>query len=178
MASAARVDAQETRSPADDARLHLGPLALTPSISVTSLGVDDNVFNDAENPRRDTTAALGPATNFWVKAGRSRLSGKASSQYLYFKDYENQRGWNTNDEGRWEMPFSRITPFVTGAYINTRERPGYEIDARVRQATKTAGLGVSLRVSGKTEVRVDTKRSRIAFDERSEERRVGKECRL
>ena len=167
MASAAPVDAQETRSPGDEARLHLGPLALTPSIAVTSVGLDNNVFNDVENPKRDTTAAIGPATSFWLRAGRSRLSGKASSQYLYFKDFANQRGWNTSDEGRFEVPLTRITPFATGAYTSTRERPGYEIDARVRQVARSAGLGVGLRLSGKTDVVLEARRSHIAFDERA-----------
>ena len=167
MASAARVDAQETRSPGDEARLHLGPLALTPSITVTSVGIDDNVFNDFENPKRDTTAAVGPAMNFWLRAGRSRLSGKASSQYLYFKDFENQRGWNSSNEGKWEVPFARITPFATGSYTNTRERPGFEIDARVRQLARSAGIGIGLRLSGKTEVVVDAKRTQLKFDERA-----------
>src|SRR5207249_3147817 len=107
---------------------------------VSNLGVDNNVFNASDNPLSDTTAAVGPAINVWSHAGPVRLSGKSAGQYLYFKTYENQRSWNTNQDLRLELPMARLTPFAAGAYVNTRSRPGYEIDSRARAATNTATL--------------------------------------
>src|SRR5207302_9793304 len=87
--------AQET-SPGDTARFHFGPLALTPSIAITNIGVDQNVFNDPDNPKKGTTASVGPAVDWWMRAGRSRLSAQSSGQDLYSKEYENERAWNTS----------------------------------------------------------------------------------
>src|SRR5262249_21335666 len=41
-------------SPAD-ARFHVGPLGITPTITLSNFGIDNNVFNDADHPQQDTT---------------------------------------------------------------------------------------------------------------------------
>jgi len=164
--TASRASAQtEEADPADSARFRLGALRFTPSITLTNLGVDTNVFNDANNPQRDTTAAIGPAVNLWLKAGRSRLSGKVSGQYLYFNNYDSQRSWGTSDEGKWEVPLGRVTPFLTGSFVDTRQRSGYEIDAYARQRNTSVGLGSDLLFGGKTTVSVSGKHDTVKFDE-------------
>jgi len=160
-----RASAQETPDPAEAGRFRLGPLRFTPSIALTSLGLDDNVFNEDLDPKQDTTAAVGPAVNLWMKLGRSRMTGKASGQYLYFSKYTNQRAWNTTDEGRWEVPLSRLTPFITGLYANTKERPGFEIDSRAHLRSHAVGLGTEFRLSSKTSAVLTATRSDFAFDE-------------
>jgi hypothetical protein len=152
--------------PSETARFHWGVLRFTPSIAVSNLGVDSNVFNTADDPKQDTTAAVGPAVNLWMNLGPARLSGKGSGQYLYFRTYGNQRAWNTDDELRLDVPMARFKPFVAGRYVNTRQRPGFEIDARARAATDHAKVGAELRASGKTTFVVSGERSNIAFDER------------
>ena len=124
------------------ARFRFGALRFTPSIALSNLGVDNNVFNEADNPKQDTTAAVGPAVNLWLNMGKSRLSGTLSGQYLYYKEYENQRAWNTVNDGQWELPLSRIKPYVNGAWSDVKDRPGYEIDARVRLKEQRAGVGL------------------------------------
>ena len=165
VAGAFRTSAQTETDPSEAARFRLGVLRFTPSIRVSNVGFDNNVFNDADDPRQDTTAAVGPGVDLWLKMGRSRLSGKASGQYLYFDQYENQRSWNTNVEGRWELPLSRIAPFVRGRRNNTKDRPGYEIDSRVRLIQQEGGAGTSVRLSGKTSLIVEGARTRHRFDD-------------
>ena len=160
-----RAAAQDLPDTAEAGRFRLGPLRFTPSISLTSLGIDDNVFNESLDPKQDTTAAVGPAVNLWMKLGRSRMTGKVSGQYLYFSKYDNQRAWNTTDEGRWEVPLSRLTPFIMGVYANTKERPGYEIDSRAHLRSQAVGLGTEMRLSARTSAVLTTTRSDFAFDE-------------
>jgi hypothetical protein len=143
-------DRSAPADPGDTARFQWGPLRFTPSIAVSSLGMDNNVFNSAVDPKRDTTAAVGPAVNLWLKMGPARLSGKSSGQYLYFKTYDNQRAWNTGEELRIDLPLTHFRPFAAGSYANTRDRPGYEIDSRSRSAINTATVGTELRLTGKT----------------------------
>jgi len=151
--------------PAETGRFRLGPLSFTPSIAVTSLGLDDNVFNEAAEPKRDTTAAIGPATRFWMKLGNSRVSGQISGQYLYFRRYDRERAWNTLNEARWDLGLGRVTPFLTGTYANTRERPGYEIDARARRRDQNVTAGSQITLSGKTTLVASAQWSRLEFDE-------------
>jgi hypothetical protein len=164
--SASVARAQDETDPAEAARFKIGTLRFTPSIVLSNLGVDNNVFNEADDPKQDTTAAIGPAVNLWMKMGKSGLSGKLSGQYLYFKEYENQRAWNTVNDGKWEVPLSRITPFITGAWSDVKDRPGYEIDSRVRLKEQKAGAGSGIRLSGKTELRAGFQRGFFRYDDK------------
>ena len=155
----------QDEDPADTARFRFGALRFTPSISLTNVGVDTNVFNEVENPKRDTTAALGPSVNLWMKLGRSRVSGKVTGQYLYFAQYDSQRAWNTSDEARWEVPLGRITPFATGNYANARQRQGYEIDTYARQRTTAVGLGADVDLGGKTKLTLLGTHGAFSFDQ-------------
>src|SRR5712691_10833261 len=60
--------------PVTSARIRLGPFGITPSIALTNLGVDSNVFNSLENPQQDFRFTLSPQVNSWFRAGRSRTS--------------------------------------------------------------------------------------------------------
>lgn len=150
---------------AEEARFHLGPLGVTPSIALSNIGVDDNVFNEPIDPKRDSTAAFGPAGDFWLRVGPSRLKVRSQAQYLYYNKYDNQRSWNTVSDGKWDFPFARVTPFITGNYTNTRQRPGFEIDSRAHQRVWDIGAGTSVRLSGKTRVVFSGSRSTVEFDE-------------
>lgn len=140
-------------------------MRFTPWISLTNVGIDDNVFNESGDPKLDRTAAIGPAVSLWMNLGRSRLTGKASGQYLYFDKYENQRAWNTSDEAQLEFNLGHLRPFVGGAYANTKDRPGYEIDSRARLRSETAILGSEVRISSRTSVLLKGSRARFAFNE-------------
>jgi hypothetical protein len=156
--------AQQPVEPSEAARFRWGALRFTPSLAITDVGIDNNVFNEAEHRKQDTTAAIGPAAALWMNLGRGRLSGKASGQYLYFKEYENQRSWNTNVDMRLQFPLVRIKPFVAGTYVNTRERPGFEIDSRARRRDQTVSIGTDIRLSGKTSFVVSAGQARFAYD--------------
>jgi hypothetical protein len=163
---AAPLSAQDALPPdgGDAARFHLGPLGLTPSIAVSNVGVDSNVFNETDNPKSDTTAAIGPATDLWLGMGGSRLKATVGAQYLWFGQYDNERGLNLTDTGRWELPLSRFTPYLQGSYIDTKDRPGYEIDSRARRKDTTFGFGTAFLFSPKTSVDVGVQRLRSQYD--------------
>ena len=163
-ATAAQAQDQD-QDPADAARFRVGVLRFTPSIAISNLGVDTNVFNDADNPRQDTIGAVGPAVDLWLKTGPARLSGRASGQYLYFNKYENQRAWNTNLEGRWEWPLGRLMPFVSGVHADNKDRPGFEIDSRVRLQREQIRVGTPLRITGKTRLVFEAARETSRYDQ-------------
>ena len=157
--------AQEPEDPFESARFRLGPVRFTPAIQITSLGHDSNVFNEVDDPKGDTTAAFGPAIELWMRPFGTRLNAKLGGQYLYFKEYGDQRAWNTSNEARWEVPLARLTPFISGTYLNTRERQGYEIDSRSRRRDDSVTAGASLLLSGKTAVVVSYRQFNVKYDE-------------
>src|SRR5688572_13832103 len=95
----------------------------------------------------------------------TRLSARFGGQYLYFKEYDNQRAWNSSSEAKWEVPLARLTPFVAGTHVNSRERQGYEIDSRSRRRDTSVTAGSSLRLSGKTSFLVSFRQFDAKYDE-------------
>jgi hypothetical protein len=149
--------------PEELGRLRFGPIRFTPAVTVSQLGVDTNVFNEAVDPKQDTTAAFGPKADFWMRVGRGLLSGEAGLEYFYFQKYDSQRSFGTNERLRYELPLGRLTPFGDLAYVNTRQRPGYEIDARARHTSLVGKGGADLRVGGHTVLRGSGGRERYRF---------------
>jgi hypothetical protein len=157
--------AQDPEDPFETARFRLGPVRFTPAFEITSIGHDSNVFNEAEDPKSDTTAAFGPVVQLWIRPGGTRLMAKVGGQYLYFKEFDSQRSWNTSNEGRWEVPLSRVTPFIAGSYVNSRERQGYEIDARSRRRDDSVTVGSRINFSGKTAIVMSFRRFNVEYDD-------------
>ena len=134
-------------------RFRLGFVRFTPSITLTNLGVDTNVFNELDDPKDDFTVTFGPKAEFWSRLGpRGHLYGNVGLDYQYFQEYGSQRGFGTADVVRFDYDLGRLTPFAEGAYTNTRIRPGYEIDTRARREDVSGRVGVSVRVLSKTKL--------------------------
>ena len=71
-----RATAQEEQEEDDfrsTARMRLGALYLTPTVVLTNLGVDTNVFNAAGEPQQDFTFSLSPHVDVWLPFGRRTL---------------------------------------------------------------------------------------------------------
>lgn len=143
--------------------VRVGPLRLTPSVSVTNVGIDSNVFNEVENPKRDFTATLTPKTGATLRLGRARVVANGAVDFVYLRRYASQRSRNLSNDIRLEMPLNRVVPYVARSSANTRGRFGNEIDARVHHLTSTTTFGTHIRVGGKTEVEVSALRSEIGF---------------
>lgn len=151
--------------PEAQGRFNLGFIRFTPSISVSNLGVDTNVFNELDDPKEDFTVSFGPRAEFWSRLGpRGRLYGNSGVDYQYFRDYDSQRSFGTSNIARLDYDLGRLMPFVQGAYTNTRVRPGYEIDERARHEQVSGRAGVSIRVQSKTRVHVWMTEQRFRFD--------------
>jgi hypothetical protein len=151
LASPAR--GQDLPAPEEAARFRFGPIRFTPVLNITNLGVDSNVFNEADDPKSDTTAVFGPLADYWVKLGRGRLIGQTKLDYFYFREYDTQRSFGTTNRLRLEVPLARLVPFAAGEYTNTRQRTGYEIDARARRTLVGGRAGVDLLLGGRTRLR-------------------------
>lgn len=144
--------------------MRLGPLAFTPTIAVSNFGIDTNVFNTLDDPKRDFTATLSPQAQFWLPLRRVRLGGTTQLTYVHYQQYASQRALNTRNEVRLELPLRWLTPYVSDTFINARERPGYEIDARARRVENTVTLGTDIRMGAKTSVGFAAGSTRVRFN--------------
>jgi hypothetical protein len=168
LALATTVQAQDApQDPSESARFHLGAIRFPPYLVIKDLGVDTNVYNenDAENPKQDTTATLGPGVNYWFKLGRARVAATSDLTYTWFHTYDDQRSLNTDNKGTVSLPLNRLTPFVDGLYNNGRRRVSFEIDARSYSTETGYGGGLDTRVTAKSTIRVEGHHEGYAFRE-------------
>jgi len=116
----------------DRVRVRIGPLWMNPTLSLTNAGIDTNVFNesDDQNPKRDLTLTVTPQTQAWLGMGRTWVTGVVKEDLVWFKKYSNQRTANHSYTVGWLIPLTRISFDVSGSWLTTHERPGFEIDAR------------------------------------------------
>ena len=82
---------------------------------------------------------------------------------LYFHEFESERSVNTDVLGRYEFRFNRLQPYASASWLDKKERPGYEIDARARRYEADYHAGGDLRVGSKSTVRLDFRHLDYSF---------------
>ncbi|MGE3277292.1 MAG: outer membrane beta-barrel protein [Vicinamibacterales bacterium] len=159
-ASAQQADAD----PVADAPVRIGALGLAPRVTLTNLGVDTNVFNEAGDARQDFTFTASPGTEAWLRLGRGLVTATGRVDLVYFQKYEAERSANLYSDVRFDYRANRLRPFVGVSGIRTRERPGYEIDARAQRIESGLQVGLAARVGAKSTVEVSAHRRRYQYD--------------
>ena len=147
--------------------IRLGPLWVKPTLAITNLGVDTNLFNesDANHPQSDVNLTLVPAVNMWLPFRSSWINGSVKEDLVSYKKFASEQSASTSSTLGWTIPLARITMVTTGSWLKTKERPGFEIDARAVRSELTYGGAVELRALSKTHVGVRAERREVAFDE-------------
>ena len=148
-----------------DARAHIGPFYLTPSILLKELGVDSNVFNAAGEQVSDFTISVGPKLDVWVPmARRALVQATAATDLVWYAKYDTERSIDPQLGLRTQIFLNRITLFGEGQIVNTRQRMNYEIDVRARQLRTDVAAGVDLRLTPKFSVEGSVRRGDTEFD--------------
>ena len=157
---------QDVPDPAADARIRFGPLALTPSVTLVNAGIDTNVFNEPAEagPKRDFTMTLEPKTDWWLRTGRTWFLGTVTEGLVYYNKYTSERSVNGLYKAGWFVPLTRLTFQANGTYVTTRERPGFEIDARSHRSETTVDGALEIRALSKTFIGIRGKREKIDYD--------------
>lgn len=147
-------------------RVRIGPLWMNPTVSLTNLGVDDNVFNEPDNlsPKRDVTFTVTPTTDLWLRMGRTWVNGSIKEDLVWYQTYATERAANSSYKLGWKVPLNRLVVDVGAAYLNSRERPGYEIDARALRTEAAYKGAVEIRALSKTFFGVRAERQQVDFD--------------
>ena len=158
--------AQDSSDLAADARVHLGPLAFTPTLTIVNAGIDDNVFNEPPiaGPKRDFTLTFEPKADWWLRMGRTWVLGNVTEGFVYYDKYADQRSINGFYKAGWLVPLNRLTLQANGSYLTSRDRPGFEIDARARRFETAFDGAIEVRALSKTFVGLKAKRQQIEYD--------------
>jgi hypothetical protein len=148
-----------------NSRMHLGPLYLTPALLLKQVGVDNNVFNQAAAPKSDFTMTVTPQADIALTfARRGLISATVGSDLVYYATYASERSIDPVVRVRGEAYAHRLTLFAEDSYVNTRQRPNYEIDVRSRHLENDALAGFDLRLTPKFSVELAGKRAIAKYD--------------
>ena len=153
----------------DDVRkeynVHAGPLYINPGILLKELGVDTNVFNQAGDQKSDFTFTITPKADVALPfSHRGLLRTTAAVDGVYYATYSSERSFDPQVIVRGEAYANRLTLFAQGEYLNTRQRPNYEIDLRSRHVESGLDAGVSLRASSRLTVELSGTAAKTRYD--------------
>jgi len=157
---AGRVDAVR-----EDAKLHAGPFYAKPLLLLKEVGTDSNVFNAAGEQQSDFTMTVAPQIDIWVPvARRALLKTTTGADLVYYAQYESERSIDPQLTLRAEGYLNRIMLFGESAYLNTRQRPNYEIDIRSRHVEDQLTAGANIAISPRLTVEVAARQLAIEYD--------------
>ena len=145
--------------------IHIGPLGLRPTVSITNVGNDSNVFNDADHPQEDFTATVVPRLAARLRGGRLLLSYGSATDMVYFKKFTSERSINFTTDLRLDANLGRLQPYVSAGWIDTKDRMNAEIDIRVPRTQRTLTAGARILLASRTAVVVSARRFTLNFDD-------------
>lgn len=154
--------AQEETAP--PAKVHrVGPFTVSPTVTLRDFGVDSNVYN-ATHPVSDFTFTVAPVVNATTRVRRAIVTLHSATDLVYFARQTTERSVNEQLSAGVRVPLGRIAFTGAASYLNTRQRPTEEIDARSRRVGRGAEAGVTVAVTPKLSAGVKAGYAKTAFD--------------
>lgn len=141
-----------------------GPLQIRPSILLKDMGLDENVFNEAVDPKRDFTFTLAPSAEVRLRMRRLALSYLSTTEYVYYRKYTSERGTNTASTVRMELDLGTLKPYGSISGLNSRSRVNGEVDERARHRDLTYGAGVAFKVGSRTNLLVNGTQTSVQYE--------------
>jgi hypothetical protein len=145
--------------------LRLGPFEIRPRLLFTNIGVDNNVFNEAENPKQDFTFVAQPDAELSVRPGRARLAWVTGAEFVYYHRYRTERSVNRSQVLSGELDLDWLRPFARYGTSHTSARPNTEIDIRARRHLMTYAAGTGVQLATRTSALFTLRGSRETYDE-------------
>jgi hypothetical protein len=159
--------AQDTppTDPLETMPIRLGPLGLSPTLTITNFGVDSNIFNDSANPQRDFTMTVTPRVQARLRNARVLWSGALATGLVYYKEFDEERSVDYESEGRVDVDLNWFRPYARAQVLDTRERLNAELDARAPRTQTTVAGGARVVLSPKFGLVVDARHAGLRSSE-------------
>lgn len=154
-----------TPSDPDTSLIRVGPFAISPSLLLRDVGRDENVFNERDNPRSDSTFTVVPRAEVVFKPRGMRVAYSAATEYVYYQKYASERSTNVSSAVRADFLLSWFQPYVLASGINTRQRLNQEVDERARHRERVYGGGLTIKAGTRLSFGASARTTRLRFDE-------------
>jgi hypothetical protein len=149
----------------DRVKVHVGPVMLSPTITFGNIGYDENVFDEATDPKRDFTVTASPKTEWWLPFMGTWFSGVVNEDLVWYQRYASERGTNTTLGVNWKAPTSRMTVDVGARRARLSDRLNFEIDARPDRLQRSYSASLALHVLPDTAIEISANKDEIDFDD-------------
>jgi hypothetical protein len=167
-----------------NARVLMDAVALAPTLRVTNLGWEDNVFHTADNVQGDFTATVSPAVQAWFRLPWMIVRSRSEVDFVYYREVSQFRSVDTENAGRVDLLLGPVRPFLAGDWANTRHRRyrlplldeggagegldprgrNLEIDDPVRRRDWSWNGGADVMLTGKSIIGVVARQSHLDYD--------------
>jgi len=144
--------------------VRFGPLGLAPSVALTNVGVDSNVFDDPSNPQDDFTATMAPKLTARLRTRKVLFSYTGAVNFVYFQRLSSERSIDSTTGVRADADFGRLQPYIDIGHVHTKERLNAELDARAPRTQWNYAAGTRLLLASRTAVVAGVRRAEINFD--------------
>ena len=167
IAGSASTVAGQTFPPGGDERptVEAGPFALRPRLVIHSVGVDNNVFHEAENPKSDFTFGVQPDLEVTTSPGPVKIVWTLATDFLWYQTYTSERMANRSTGVNVDLTLKRFRPFFSASVADTSARPTPEIDARARRVPRSYAAGATLKLGMRTNVGFKAADGRERYEE-------------
>ena len=157
-------DQPDQPDPLDKAMIRVGSFGINPTVLLHDIGRDNNVFNDAVDPKSDFTFTLSPKAEILFRPRFVHFDYTASTDYVYYQTYASQRSTSVGSSIRADFDIAWLQPYVTLEGENSSARLNAEVDARARHHETTYGAGTEIKIATRTSVSVGVRRTDLAYD--------------
>jgi hypothetical protein len=153
--------------PIESMPFRFGAMGLSPTLSITNLGIDSNVFNDAVDPQSDFTMTVTPRIQARLRSGRTLLSGSLATGLIYYKEFSEERSIDYTADVRGDVDLGRFRPYASAARLDTQERLNAELDIRAPRVQTDLIAGASFYATARMGIVGSIRQSSLTFDEAS-----------
>jgi hypothetical protein len=136
-------------------QMRAGVLSFTPTLQLTSIGLDTNVFNRTGTTRQsaDFTATVEPGLDTRLTTARTDARVSSTMSLVYYRKYATERAINPGVDGTIDQRLSgRLSLYGKGGIGYVKERSGFEIDNRPRRLEHATTVGARI---GERKLEVD-----------------------
>jgi hypothetical protein len=144
---AAQEPTRPSPTPHPFGQLRVGVLSFTPTLRLTNIGLDTNVFDFGGTERRspDFTATVEPGVETRLSTPRLDARVASTMSLVYYRKYASERAVNPRVDATVNQRMSgSLSVYGKGAFGFAKERSGFEIDSRPRSLAHASTVGVRI----------------------------------
>jgi opacity protein-like surface antigen len=144
---AAQEPSRPAPAPHPFGQLRVGVLSFTPTLNLTNIGFDTNVFNRTGTERQtpDFTATVVPGVETRLTMPRTDARVSSTMSLVYYRKYATERAVNPGVDAIVDHRLSgRLLLYGKSGIGYVKERSGFEIDNRPRRLAHASTVGARI----------------------------------